>query len=284
MKKTTNLWTKEEIKILIEKGKDLSKYELAQLIKNPTPISISVKCSRLGIYKSKAYLSEQAKNARNSIINPYRILNLDLSFDDLNSEVQQIILGSILGDGFIAKNGIKSKEYCFRESHCTAQIDYLNWKFRILIQLKPKLSEGELFTPTHLIFTKLKKSFYTKGKRKNNLINEYTKKLDWLGFFVWYLDDGGLQSRRRDFTITSKLFDKEGIIRLINIINKKLDLNLIIKFYKHKEGIMARIKVLARDRKNVQKNFKILFEKYKLPQHMFYKINLQPLKNNRKNG
>ena len=89
---------------------------------------------------------------------------------------------------------------------------------------------------------------------------------------------GGLQSRNRDFTITSKLFHERELNYLIDIINKKLGLNLVIKFYKHKKGIMARIKILARDRNKVHKKFEELFKKYQFPDSMYYKVNLRHLK------
>jgi len=264
--------------ILKEKGTIISSYDLSKLIKTRSPIAIAIKCRRLGIFKSKEFKSQHGKEARKNVKNPHKILDWNLKFDDFSYETQQIIIGSLLGDGFITKNSNKSKEYCFREGHGEKQKEYLKWKANMLEELKPKISRIELFTPTHPIFTSLRENFYNSKKGKNNLINDYVGKIDWLGFFIWYLDDGGLQSRERDFTITSKLFHEKGLISLLNLINKKLGLRLIIKFYKHREGTMARIKILAKDRTKVKTKFEELFKKYQFPECMAYKIKLRPLK------
>jgi hypothetical protein len=268
-------WTEDEIEILRNHGKNLSQYDLAKLIPKHNPIGIAIKCRRLGRYKTPEFKSKQSKHARNNVKKRYTVLNWGISFNDLSYETKQILIGSLLGDGFITKNASKSSEYCFREGHGPAQRDYLLWKANMLKELKPKLCKRELITPTHPIFTKLKKAFYTKGKRKNNLENIYTQELEWLGFLIWYLDDGGLQSRNREMHITSKLFDKEELLSLTKNINKKLDLDLVIRSYKHGEGIMTKIKVLAKDRLKVYNNFFNLFKKYNLPNCIYYKINIK---------
>lgn len=278
MKSNHSKWTKEEIDILKEKGAFNSSYELLKLIKDRSRIAIAVKCRRLGIFKTKEFKSDHGKKARGNVRNPYKILDWNLKFEDFSYEVQQVILGSLLGDGFLTQNSNKSKEYCFREGHGEKQKEYLKWKANLLKEFKPKLSGTEFFTPTHPIFTDIKRNFYISSKRKNNLINPYIKKINWLSFFIWYLDDGGLQSGNRDFTITSKLFHEKQLNYLINLLNQKLGLGLIIRYYKHKEGIMARIKVLAKDRDKVKEKFDELFKNYNLPDCIYYKINLRPLK------
>lgn len=75
-----------------------------------------------------------------------------------------------------------------------------------------------------------------------------------------------------------KCFNERQLNYLINLLNQKLGLSLVIKYYKHKEGIMARIKVLAIDRAKVKEKFEELFKKYQFPECMYYKINLRPLK------
>jgi hypothetical protein len=278
MTKPSN-WTNEEIEILKNQGNKCSRFQLSNLIKRHSPIAISTKCRRLGIYKSEEFKSAHARKARGNVKKVHTVLNWDRLFSDLSFETKQILIGSILGDGFVTRNSNKSKEYCFRVAHGYKQREYLHWKFDMLQEFKPKLSNLELFTPTHPIFTQLKKSFYVdNSSRKNNLINPIVKDIDWLGFLIWYLDDGGLQSRNRDFMITSKLFKPAHLLPLIEHINNKLGLHLDIHSYNHKKGIMSRIRVPAEDRDKVYTQFKGLFEIYNIPSCMDYKLDIQPVR------
>ncbi|HIH32123.1 TPA: hypothetical protein HA235_05435 [Candidatus Woesearchaeota archaeon] len=278
--KRNKKWTIDEINILRNYGQNHSSIELKTLLPNHSRIATAIKCRRLGIYKTAVFKSKQGKFARNSVKNPHIILNTHLRFNDLSCECRQILLGSMLGDGFITKNAGKSKNYCFRIHHSEKQKDYLLWKANMLQELKPKLSNRklELFTPTHSLFTEMRLAFYRTNTRKNSLHNSYINELDWLGLLIWYLDDGGLQSRKRDMCITSKLFNHVELEALISKLNINLNIHMTVKFYKHKDGLISRIRIPAMDRTKIVAKFENLFTIYNIPQDVKYKITLAPLK------
>ena len=55
----------------------------------------------------------------------------------MNSEFEQILFGSMCGDGYI---GIapKHKTPHYSEGHCIAQKDYLLWKMKYFMSYNPK--------------------------------------------------------------------------------------------------------------------------------------------------
>ena len=113
-----------------------------------------------------------------------------------------LVIGSILGDGFLQKTGKNNAR--LRLEHSLKQEDYLLWKIRILdnyFQSKPQYLErnnlkfGKSYQYVRAQsysgseFGKLSKSFYKDGEKvipKNiqNLLK------DPLSLAVWFMDDG----------------------------------------------------------------------------------------------
>lgn len=117
----------------------------------------------------------------------------------LTEEETQVLIGSLLGDGNLTCIGINPY---FRESHCLAQQEYLEWKVRELYRLGAKLTplrvrkggqEVVSFRTRSLPNLKpLWKAFYPSGKK---VFPDQIWSLNSLGLAVWYQDDGSLQGR-----------------------------------------------------------------------------------------
>lgn len=105
---------------------------------------------------------------------------------------QNIIVGSVLGDGSLALYG-RSKNAHFREHGCDKQKEYRQWKCDQLSSLDFKLDEsGKLHSPSHPIYTNLYNKFYTdKGvkyiNKENILLLNHP-----IGLACLYMDDGTL--------------------------------------------------------------------------------------------
>lgn len=122
---------------------------------------------------------------------------------NLTKRQKAIIIGTVLGDGYLQKTGAKNAR--LRLEHSIKQKDYLLWK---VVQINKRLFRGK---PSHLtrthphsrkvyryvryqsnstpILGKLREKFYQDGQK---IIPEELSRLltQTLGLAVWYMDDG----------------------------------------------------------------------------------------------
>jgi len=105
---------------------------------------------------------------------------------------QNIIVGSILGDGSLALYG-RSKNAYFREHGSEKQKEYRQWKCNQLSSLNFKLDDsGKLHSPSHPIYTNLYNSFYTSEGIKYLSKQSVTLLNHPIGLACLYMDDGSL--------------------------------------------------------------------------------------------
>jgi len=117
-------------------------------------------------------------------------------------EQEQVVIGSVLGDGHLYRQDTPKCNSGFKVSHI--EREYSLWKYN---QLK---STGLLNPPTprrrldkhtswllqsrrNPFFTSLRALFYPEGKKIITL--DLLRKLTILGLAVWYMDDGNLSLR-----------------------------------------------------------------------------------------
>jgi len=115
-----------------------------------------------------------------------------------NDILEQVIVGSFLGDAHIARS-------CYTESHGDSQKSYIAYKVRCLRGFSPyhgdtvSTGHGKSF-PSHYMgtlcstyFREMREKFYQRGKK---VITPITNLTD-LAVAVWYMDDGSISSYRK---------------------------------------------------------------------------------------
>lgn len=109
----------------------------------------------------------------------------------LSQAQEQILLGSLLGDGSIDVHG----RLCV--THGMKQRDYLEWKARVFVALNPSISSKvggwgtkgqELRTRVHPKFRELRRRWYPEGRKR--VPPAALDGLEPLGLAVWLMDDG----------------------------------------------------------------------------------------------
>lgn len=145
---------------------------------------------------------------------------------NLSEESEQILLGSILGDGYLGN----SPTSYYSEAHCLAQLDYLYWKKEKLnLPFGPdnNMNDGtsiQIRTRRIPKLNEYRKLFYPNGKKI--VTREILDKLTPLAIAVWYMDDGSIQERK--LILCTQGFGYDG--------------NLIIQqYFKDKHSIHFRI-------------------------------------------
>ena len=161
---------------------------------------------------------------------------------DFNNTQEQILLGSLLGDGSISKK--KNQQFCYREMHSLKQEDYLYWKNKNLnfnLYKRNSKSLGKIRVEIRKENKSLKKyynQFYLYGKKI--VTKEALDNLNEIGLTFWYLDDGHYAYRTKCIVLSTQAFDLEG--------NK-----LIQKYFRERWNINWEIQVKYDKRYNIKR-------------------------------
>lgn len=154
----------------------------------------------------------------------------------ISSTEKDIIIGTILGDGYLQKTGEKNSR--LRLEHGVGQKEYLFWKVNKLnrfFQGKPKYLE-RMHPVTKRMYKywrhqsqsmpflgKLRKIFYEDGKK---IIPENISKfLTPLSIAVWYMDDGYYYPRDKCSYIYLGNVARLEAERVVNALHSKFGLN-----------------------------------------------------------
>jgi len=166
---------------------------------------------------------------------------MDNTVGSLTQSQSSIIIGSILGDGYL--RCIKGRKDAFLEiNHSIKAKEYVDWKYSNLknICISPpkervvddRRTAYRFFTKQHGELSDLLKLFYKDGKK----IIPSSLVLNPLILAVWFMDDGS-RTQKNDVYLNTQQFS----INEQKILLKKLrDLNLKARLNKDKEYFRIR--------------------------------------------
>ena len=197
--------------------------------------------------------------------------HMDNTVGSLTQLQRSIIIGSILGDGYVRI--MPKRRNAFLEiNHSYKAKEYVEWKYEQLKSIagsEPKMRKGKgdrvafrFYTRQHPEITELFQAFYQAGKK---MIPE-TFTLDPLALAVWYMDDGS-KCRDSDVYLNTQQFKHEHQERLINILEQHE-----IKCRMNKDKQYYRLRIL----KESLPKFRELIEKHIVPS-MKYKLSYDPV-------
>jgi hypothetical protein len=190
---------------------------------------------------------------------------MDNTVGSLTQEQKSIIIGTLLGDGYIRI--IPGRKNAFLEvNHSISEKEYVDWKclkLRTLVKSFPKKRRGKkgriayrFFTRQHPKLTELYKKFYQDGKKS---VSEL--KLNSLILAVWFMDDGSRSGE--SYYLNTQRFDLSSQKRLVKMLEDQFkirsSLNRDKKYYR------------IRIRSESAERFKKLIEKHVIPT-MKYKL------------
>lgn len=121
----------------------------------------------------------------------------------ITPEMKQVILGSIIGDGYISvspkSSRMKNPGSSLAVTHGCSQREYALWKASKLGDLISNIDDYNkkcgFRTKTHAYFVELRKQFYPNGIKI--ITTENVADLGLLGYAIWYLDDGSFSPAKR---------------------------------------------------------------------------------------
>lgn len=167
---------------------------------------------------------------------------------DITPNAEQIILGSLLGDGCIVR---KNTNCALTITHSLVQHQYAFYKVNLLqregiyvrfketntsyvstINGRPIKDNGRAFlcTEVNVAFNKYRDEWYTPTKEVPDSIN----KLGPLGLAIWYMDDGAIHYPTGLYLSTNG-FNHESQLKLVKMLKDNFDITAHIHKNKNKE-------------------------------------------------
>ena len=151
----------------------------------------------------------------------------------LSNVSKQVILGSVLGDGFLQLN---EKNVSLSVRHSVKRHEYIFWKINCLQNIT---LENDFFINENDLSSQLKMGFQTSvceslmtifnlvGNRKIEVKRKWLNQLTPLGLCVWWLDDGCIVADNKGFLCTEAFSYDEQLLmvryfRVVWKINPKI--------------------------------------------------------------
>ena len=168
----------------------------------------------------------------------YNII-MDNTVGSLTQFQKSVIIGSILGDGYI-RIVPKRKDAFLEINHSIKAKQYVDWKYSVLkniCQSPPKeriidekRTAYRFFTKQHKEITEFLKLFYKNGKKTIPSSLQF----DPLILAVWFMDDGS-KSRKADVYLNTQQFsfsDQTKLLHNLRQFNLKARLNRDKGYYR----------------------------------------------------
>lgn len=219
-----------------------------------------------GKYESMSDIARELNIDRSTVLYHLRKLGLHKpaggtrgKFVEISDNAEQVILGSILGDGTITKyiktgDTKKWTNSKLEFTHCEKQKDYAIYKKSLLESnglkckdvrfrhkstrvksiIKGKVVNGtsqyQVYTKKTPSLNKYRDMFY--GKQSVKFINRYIYKLNRLGLAIWFMDDGSLSGSH--FVFYTDCFSDKDLFILRDMLLRNF--NLHTKLYSNGGG------------------------------------------------
>lgn len=161
----------------------------------------------------------------------------------IDETLEQILIGTVLGDGHIQKTQSKTNLCRLRINHSTKQKAYLDWKYSYFASICPSEPKKEAKEESYRFYTYYRDDliFYHDMFYEKNQTDHYRKKIDPslisflktpLALAVWYLDDGSFRGNFEAARIATNSFSLEEI----RILQEILRINFSIPSHIVKAG------------------------------------------------
>lgn len=156
---------------------------------------------------------------------------------------QEIVFGTLLGDGYLrATNGkCRNCSYSLALCHGEKQLDYLKWKFRefeAFVTTKDFLVNTRSFrgnAPTYS-FSTISHPFLNEAHKicyanhgKKDITADWLSRLTPLSLAVWYMDDGSLNKRYHTIVLCTNSFSPEGQRLAVDFFREKYNIHAVLE-------------------------------------------------------
>lgn len=165
---------------------------------------------------------------------------------NLTPEARSVVIGTLLGDGYLTPNGSLQVE------HCLAQAAYTRWKYEMLQGIAGKLPKTVERFDRRTLKTYRSVRFYTKAVLKDFRSGFYQDRkkivprhlgdiLDPLAVAVWFMDDGGRGARTpRGLVFNTSCYSAAEQVLLKDLLHDLF--GLVLSIHQHGKGFQLYVK------------------------------------------
>lgn len=159
----------------------------------------------------------------------------------LSKRCEEIVLGTVLGDGCLERNGSNVR---LRIDHAYSQRALVDWKHRQLHELEPlsprivervdrrtgqKHVNYRFTTRTTCALNRIRSLFYGTGEKR--ISSEICDLLDSsLSVAVWYMDDGGRRSDCRSGYLNTNAYATTDVDLLRSVLRSNFDIETVTHY------------------------------------------------------
>ncbi len=151
-----------------------------------------------------------------------------------STRTEEIILGTLLGDGCLNKEG-HCKYAKLRVFHSPKQEIYIHWLRNQLQELQPsdvhpngdEWGTLRFYTPPHPRLTEMFELCYPGGIK--TITVDWLRKLSPLSLAVWYMDDGGTQKGAYGCKIATCAFSEDELQLVCEYLAKQWDIRPTVR-------------------------------------------------------
>lgn len=159
----------------------------------------------------------------------------------LSERCEEIILGTVLGDGCLERNGSNVR---LRIDHAYSQKEWVEWKFRELDELGPLRPRRIERLDDRTARTHVNYRFTTRTTPALNGIHDffYNGRVKWvppeicnrlvspLSLAVWYMDDGGRRGDCRSGYLNTNAYSSEDVEVLKLCLRRNFDIESVTHY------------------------------------------------------
>jgi len=239
------------------------------------------------IFTNKGWITADQLSLNSKILNkqlskPISIkYDLNNNIDKVDWSLDQLILGTLLGDSSLSIKYNKNKKntYRYQVSHCLQQRPYLVHIQKVLkkyniesIIIPDSKNQYKLISKTYPIFEYYAKICYDQNHNKL-VTDEWLKKITWEGWAYFYMDDGSKKTKTVGVTKHSNMSfsscsfsieENNKIINYLNILNLKTKIRYVSNSSKKKYPIVQFDKESGRKFSELINKWVLPIFKYKL--------------------
>lgn len=166
----------------------------------------------------------------------------------LNFEQDQLIIGTLLGDACVEKNGTNCR---IKFDHSVAQEQYLLWKHNKLANVATKMRSSDVLdsrtgkiyshvlfnTKSNEIFNRYRELFYRGGKKVvPKRVVDYLKSP--IALATWYLDDGAKRTDCNALRIHTNSYSRDEQLILVEMLHANFGLKVKLHKVKNEEYVI----------------------------------------------
>lgn len=178
--------------------------------------------------------------------------NRELRATPFTQRQQEIVFGTLLGDGYLrpTNGNAENHSYALSLCHGEKQLDYLKWKLNEFenfvttknFQINTRQFRGN--APTYA-FSTVSHPFLNEAHRicycadgKKDISTEWLERITPLSLAVWYMDDGSLNKRYHTVVLCTNSFSRQGQLLAIAFLKDRYGIESVLEPRRNQQTVI----------------------------------------------